>query len=94
MSDSQKHQKAQTQVVATRDGIVRITQKPKKHHGVALVLDSDDIVREQVGGFTNFLREYAVVGLAVGFVVGQEANAVAKQLVASFIEPWLQAIFG
>jgi large conductance mechanosensitive channel len=93
-SDQVKTTGTKTQVIATREGIVHVTQRSKRHHGMAAVLDSDDIVREQVGGFTNFLREYAVVGLAVGFVVGQQANTVAKQLVASFIEPWLQAIFG
>lgn len=85
----------QTEVVQTKNGPVTITQpKGRRHHGVAIVLDSDDVLRNQVGGFANFLRDYAVVGLAIGFIVGQQANAVVKQLVASFVDPWLQVLFG
>lgn len=99
MADTRKSQKAalkdEMTVTEDKNGTVRVTQpKGKRHHGVTVLLDSDEIVREQVGGFTNFLREYAVVGLAVGFIVGQQANAVVKQLVVSFIDPWLQVLFG
>lgn len=85
----------QVKVTETKDGSVKVTQpKGKRHHGVTVLLDSDDVLREQVGGFTNFLREYAVVGLALGFIVGQQANAVVKQLVASFLDPFFQVWFG
>jgi large conductance mechanosensitive channel len=85
----------QTKVVEGTDGSVKITQpKGQRHHGVTVLLDTDDVVREQVGGFANFLREYAVIGLAVGFIVGQQANTVVKQFVDSFIDPWVQVIFG
>ncbi|HSX43507.1 MAG TPA: MscL family protein [Candidatus Saccharimonadales bacterium] len=85
----------QTIVTETKDGAVKVVQpKGRRHHGVTVLLDSDDIVREQATGFANFLREYAVVGLAIGFIVGQQANAVAKQLVVSFIQPWVQVLFG
>jgi large conductance mechanosensitive channel len=80
-------------VVATRNG-VKIVERGNHRKGVTVLLEPDELVREQVGGFTNFLREYAVVGLAVGFIVGQQANAVMKQLVTSFIDPWLQVLFG
>ncbi len=81
-------------VVATREGIQVVHQTGRRRKGVTVLLDSDDILREQVGGFTNFIREYAVVGLAVGFIVGQQANGVMKQLVTSFVDPWLQILFG
>ena len=78
-----------------KDGTVTVvTTKGKRHHGVAMVLDTDDVLRAQAGGFANFLREYAVVGLAIGFVVGQQANAVAKQLVTSFLDPLVKMWFG
>jgi len=66
------------------------------HHqpNVKVLLQSDDLVREQMGGFANFLREYAVIGLAIGFVVGQQANAVAKSVVDTFMNPWIQILFG
>ncbi len=90
-----KPQAHQTKVVESADGSVHITQpKGREHHGVTILLDTDDVLKHQVGGFTNFLSEYAVVGLAVGFVVGQQANAIMKQLVASFVKPWVQVVFG
>ena len=65
------------------------------HPHITVLLDHpEDAVREQVGGFVNFLREKAVVGLAVGFIVGQQAQAVVKQLVDSFINPPLNLIVG
>lgn len=47
-----------------------------------------------VGGFVQFLREHAVVGLAVGFIIGLQAQTLVKQLVASFIDPAFQLFFG
>jgi large conductance mechanosensitive channel len=85
----------QTKVIETKDGNVKVVQPAgHKHTGITVLLDSDDIVKHQATGFANFLREYAVVGLAIGFIVGQQANAVVKQLVASFVEPWVQVVFG
>lgn len=63
-------------------------------HITVLLDDPEAAVRNQVGGFVQFLREKAVVGLAVGFIVGQQAQAVIKQLVDSFINPWLNVMLG
>lgn len=49
---------------------------------------------EVVGGFTEFLREHAVVALAIGFVVATQIQALAKQLIASFIDPAFKLLFG
>lgn len=79
---------SQVKVTETVDGSVKITQpKGRRHSGVTVLLDSDDMVRHQAAGFVNFLQEYAVVGLALGFIVGQQANGVVKQFVASFVDP-------
>lgn len=40
-------------------------------------------------GFTDFVREQGVVGLAVGFVLGSQVKTLVDQLVASFINPLL-----
>ena len=40
-----------------------------------------------VGGFLSFLREHAIVSLAVGFAIATQVQAVVKQLIASFINP-------
>jgi len=53
-----------------------------------------DELGESAHNFADFVREYAVVGLAVGFIVGQQANAVVKQLVDSFVDPWVKVLFG
>jgi large-conductance mechanosensitive channel len=65
-----------------------------KGRQVTVLLDADDVVREQVSGFVNFVREHAIVGLAVGFIVGQQAQGVVKQLVSSFIDPTLNLLIG
>jgi large-conductance mechanosensitive channel len=65
-----------------------------KGRKVTVLLDADDVVRDQVSGFVNFIREHAIVGLAVGFIVGQQAQGVVKQLVNSFIDPTLQLLIG
>jgi large-conductance mechanosensitive channel len=65
-----------------------------KKHSVKVLLDTDDVVRQQFGGFVGFVREHAIVGLAVGFIIGQQAQGIIKQLVASFIDPAFQLFFG
>jgi len=94
MTDANKTVQTETKVVETASGEVKITQPKGKHHrGVTVLLDSED-VRDQVGGFVNFLRERAVVGLAVGFIVGLQAQTFMKQLVDSFVVPMLTFLLG
>ncbi|HSX23755.1 MAG TPA: MscL family protein [Candidatus Saccharimonadales bacterium] len=40
-------------------------------------------------GFTDFVREQGVVGLAVGFVLGTQVKTLVDQFVTSFINPIL-----
>jgi large-conductance mechanosensitive channel len=49
-------------------------------------------VRVPLSGFVNFLREHAIVGLAVGFVLATQIQAVVKQLITSFINPLSQLL--
>ncbi|HSW79309.1 MAG TPA: MscL family protein [Candidatus Saccharimonadales bacterium] len=57
-----------------------------------------DEVRRPVGGtihnFADFLREHAIVGLAVGFVLGAQVQALANQLIKSFLDPMLLLLTG
>jgi len=46
-----------------------------------------------VGGFVGFLREHAVVSLAVGFAIATQAQALIKQLITSFIDPLYGLLF-
>lgn len=71
-------------------GKVPVRAKLKNGKPVTVLMETDDLVREQVGGFVNFLREYSVVGLAIGFVAGAQAQSVVKALIDSFITPAMQ----
>lgn len=46
-----------------------------------------------IGGFTNFLREYTIVTLAVGFVIATQVQGLVRQLVADFIDPLSKLLF-
>src|SRR5512146_3083080 len=40
-----------------------------------------------VSGFADFIREHTVISLAVGFAIAAQAQALIKQLIASFFDP-------
>jgi large-conductance mechanosensitive channel len=91
---SEKTEDSQTRVVQGKDGSINITHpKGKRPPHVTVLLESDELVREQVGGFVQFLRERAVVGLAVGFIIGLQAQALVRQMVDSFLTPLLTVWF-
>jgi large conductance mechanosensitive channel protein len=82
--------------VSTNDGeIVRIEETQSGHHyhkpNISVIVNSE---LNPVNGFVDFLREHAVVGLAIGFVIGTQVQSLVKQLVASFIDPIFQLFFG
>jgi large-conductance mechanosensitive channel len=93
-------QQGRTQtIVATGEGIKVVphkhSRKQARRSSVQILLeDPDDLVREQVGGFVNFVREHAVVGVAIGFIVGLQAQTLIKQLVTSFVTPILTLLVG
>lgn len=47
-----------------------------------------------LGGFTNFIREQGVIGLAVGLAIGTAAGDTVKKLVEGFITPVVQFMVG
>src|SRR5260370_37253917 len=51
-------------------------------------------VSQSVGGFLSFLRQHAIIGLAVGFVLATQVQAVAKQRISRFIDPLFQLLVG
>ncbi len=67
----------------------RSSRQPKHNPAVVVMQEVNP-----VSGFIGFLRDYAVVGLAVGFVIGLQAQNLVKQLVSSFIDPAFQLLFG
>jgi len=71
-----------------------IKGKRVKRPTVTVLMDTDDLVKDQVGGFVDFLRDNSVIALAIGFVAGSQAQALVKTLIASFIDPAFQLFFG
>jgi large-conductance mechanosensitive channel len=47
-----------------------------------------------LGNFVDFMKEYAVIGLIIGFVLGNQVQTLVKQIVQSFIDPLTQLLFG
>jgi len=94
MAQARRQRPTETTRSVTTGTVVRIeTPKSNRQKEPAVV----KIVAQEinpVGGFINFLRDYAVVGLAVGFVIGLQAQTLVKQLVTSFIDPSFQLLFG
>ncbi|MFI5271139.1 MAG: MscL family protein [Candidatus Saccharimonadales bacterium] len=83
---------SQTQAV-TNGTTIRIEQpkssrqqKPK----ITVVMAQE---MNPVGGFLNFVREHAIVGIAVGFAIAGQVQAIVKQLIASFIDPLYMVFF-
>jgi large conductance mechanosensitive channel protein len=84
---------AQNTTRIVTNGPVRIEQpKSTRQQKPDLIEIVQDV--NPASGFINFLREQAVVGLAVGFIIGTQAQSLVKQLVASFIEPLFTLFFG
>ncbi len=91
--------KPQTDLTVTAtEGGVKIVAPPVKagqqHRPGMNVFVTPDFINEPIEGFVGFLKEYAVVGLAVGFAVGSQAQLVVKQILATFIDPLFQLLFG
>ena len=51
--------------------------------------EAKEVVNKQVTGFTDFLREQSVVGIAVGLVLGTQIKAVVDQFMLSFVNPFI-----
>jgi large-conductance mechanosensitive channel len=81
-----KPQKPTTSQTVTAGTTIRFEQ-PKSNRGAKSPLVAVVHEANPTQGFVSFLRQYAVVGLAVGFVVGAQAQALMRSLLDSFINP-------
>ncbi|HXR49606.1 MAG TPA: MscL family protein [Verrucomicrobiae bacterium] len=86
--------KVGTTTLVTTGSTIRIEQpksrrqpKPK----VAVVVAQEI---NPVSGFTDFLREHAIVGLSIGFIMGSQMATVVKVLVTNFIDPLSRLFLG
>lgn len=88
MADSNEHHTSGSQIrLQTPRGRRRVR---RTKHGTFII----EVPNEFATGFVNFLKHNSVVGVAVGFVIGLQAQTVVKQLIASFIDPLFNLIFG
>ena len=49
---------------------------------------------KHLSGFTNFVREQGVVGLAVGLAIGAATTSTVKDIVEGFINPVVNLVVG
>ena len=71
--------------------IVRIETTHGAHHMPKVIVTPELLPGT---GFVQFLREHAIVGLAIGFVIATQVQALVKLLVDSFLNPITQLLFG
>jgi large-conductance mechanosensitive channel len=93
MADTQRKSKTeQTRVVASGTTVrIEEPQSPHHHQKMHIVIEAEDLPGS---GFIKFLREHAIVGLAIGFVIGTQLQVLVQQLVKSFINPAFLLLFG
>ena len=84
-------EKAQDVTTGTPIRFESAHSKRKRKYKAATLVKAPE---EFAGGFVGFLKDNAVVGVAIGFVIGLQAQALMKQLIASFIDPAFTLFFG
>jgi large-conductance mechanosensitive channel len=89
----------QTHVITTSAGNVRITEPAnfgtkKGKSGITVLVGEQAQQLNPVSGFVGFLRERAVVGVAIAFVVASQMQIFAKDLVDKLITPTFTLLFG
>lgn len=88
MAERKRNKKTPTTAAVTTGSPIRMqppksARKPKPKPDV-----------NPVGGFADFLREYTVITLAIGFVVATQVQGLVKLLVGGFVDPFTQLMFG
>jgi large conductance mechanosensitive channel protein len=82
----------EVKAVSAAGGMRMEEAKSKRKRKPKVSLTVEDI--NPASGFVEWLRQNAVVGLAIGFVVGTQVQVVVKQLITSFIDPLFTLLFG
>jgi large-conductance mechanosensitive channel len=82
---------SKNQVVTTHSSIRMASPESKNRSPRSLKpnLTTPEVAK----GFVSFLKDHAVVGLAVGFVIATQVQALVKLLVNGFITPTFQFFF-
>jgi len=53
-----------------------------------------NMAKAQIGGFTQFIREQGVVGLATGFLLGGAVSKVVTAFVTDIVNPVMSILLG
>lgn len=93
----QNLKRGETLQVNTTGGAVRISQ-PSSGRGKVSAREKAEVVVDlvtpkAVDGFMDFLREKAVVGLAIGVVIGTQLKVITDTLNSGFINPLFGVLF-
>lgn len=87
-----------THVITTSAGNVRITEPAtvgaRKKSGITVLVGEQAQQLNPVSGFVGFLRERAVVGVAIAFVVATQMQAFVNILIEKIIDPAFKLLFG
>lgn len=88
----------QTHVITTSAGNVRITEPAslgaRKKSNITVLVGEQAQQLNPMSGFVGFIRERAVVGVAIAFIVASQMQIFAKSLVDQLISPAFQLLFG
>lgn len=82
-----------TRITASNGTTIRL-EEPKSNRQRKPTVTEIVVDANPATGFVEWLRKNAVVGLAVGFVVGAQVQLLARQLIDSFINPLFLLLFG
>ena len=98
MAEKRRKKQTSNQVqIVTQGSNIRLEQasssrQAKQSKPKIIVSVAQDII--PVGNFLDFLRQHAVVGLIIGFVIGGQVQSLVKQLIQSFLDPVTHLLFG
>ena len=78
---------------ATAGTIIRMEQPKSKRQSKTnvVIVAAQDI--NPVTGFTKFIRDYGVIGVAVGFAIASQAQLLIKSLIDNLITPTYTLLF-
>src|SRR5688572_13685548 len=90
---NRRRKPSKTQAVTTGT-VIRMEEpnsdrKPRPSKATVIVQEVNP-----VEGVIGFLRDHAIVGLSIGFIVGNQMSAFVKVLVEKLIDPMTKLLFG
>jgi large conductance mechanosensitive channel len=63
--------------------------KHSKNVAAKIAPITNETINKHVGGFEEFIKEFGVIGLAIGFVFGAQVKTVVDNFTTSIVNPLL-----